>query len=54
MTDGGEAKMAYSWLPISGATAIAIQTMQNHALRLGFVDYPGGRKQNPKPDPLLA
>ncbi len=50
--------MAYSWLPILGATSVgflatglAISKIRNHALRLGFVDYPGGRKQHPKPVP---
>lgn len=36
------------------ATLFTIPKIRNRALRLGFVDYPGGRKQHPEPVPLLG
>jgi UDP-GlcNAc:undecaprenyl-phosphate/decaprenyl-phosphate GlcNAc-1-phosphate transferase len=36
------------------ATLFAIPKIRNRALKLGFVDYPGGRKQHPEPVPLLG
>jgi UDP-GlcNAc:undecaprenyl-phosphate/decaprenyl-phosphate GlcNAc-1-phosphate transferase len=53
--------MTGTWLFLVGvtlfaflATLLAIPKIRNHALRLGFVDYPGGRKQHPQPVPLLG
>jgi UDP-GlcNAc:undecaprenyl-phosphate/decaprenyl-phosphate GlcNAc-1-phosphate transferase len=36
------------------ATLFSIPMAKNRALRLGFVDYPGGRKHHPEPVPLLG
>ncbi|MGO9566171.1 MAG: glycosyltransferase family 4 protein [Desulfomonilaceae bacterium] len=53
--------MTDTWLLFLGlaflgflATLVAVPKIRNSALRLGFVDHPGGRKHHSEPVPLLG